>query len=47
MSKDTLQRFLFDAAPVRGEAVQLDDSWREVLSRRDYPPVLQKIVGEL
>ncbi|GAB3247410.1 Hsp33 family molecular chaperone HslO [Chitinimonas naiadis] len=47
MSKDILQRFLFDAAPVRGEVVQLGDSWQEVLARRSYPPVLQKIIGEL
>ncbi|WP_269532334.1 Hsp33 family molecular chaperone HslO [Chitinimonas sp. BJYL2] len=47
MSKDILQRFLFDAAPVRGEIVQLDDAWRAVLQRRAYPAVLQKIVGEL
>lgn len=47
MSKDILQRFLFDAAPVRGEAVQLGDAWQAVLARRDYPPVLQRIIGEL
>ncbi|HEY9101409.1 Hsp33 family molecular chaperone HslO [Chitinimonas sp.] len=47
MSKDILQRFLFDAAPVRGEAVQLGDAWQAVLARREYPPVLQRIIGEL
>ncbi|QDQ28355.1 Hsp33 family molecular chaperone HslO [Chitinimonas arctica] len=47
MSLDTLQRFLFDAAPVRGEAVLLDETWREVFTRRAYPKVLQKIIGEL
>lgn len=46
-TKDTLQRFLFDAAPVRGEIVVLEDSWREVLKRRAYPAVLEKIIGEL
>lgn len=44
---DFLQRFLFDAAPVRGEIVQLRNSWQEVLARREYPPVLKKLVGEL
>ncbi|QNM98091.1 Hsp33 family molecular chaperone HslO [Chitinimonas koreensis] len=47
MTQDTLQRFLFDAAPVRGEVVRLGDTWRQVLARRDYPPVLQKLIGEL
>jgi molecular chaperone Hsp33 len=47
MSQDTLQRFLFDTAPVRGEAVRLSSTWQEVLQRRTYPPVLQKLMGEL
>lgn len=46
-NKDTLQRFLFDAAPVRGEVVVLEDTWRQVLQRRAYPAVLEKIIGEL
>lgn len=45
--KDSLQRFLFDAAPVRGEIVRLDQTWREVLIRRHYPAPLQKLMGEL
>lgn len=47
MTQDTLQRFLFDAAPVRGEVVRLGDTWSQVLKRRSYPAVLQKIMGEL
>ena len=34
---DTIQRFLFEHAPVRGEIVHLDATWRAVLSRHDYP----------
>ncbi|GAA5787113.1 Hsp33 family molecular chaperone HslO [Chitiniphilus shinanonensis] len=44
---DTLERFLFDDAPVRGEIVQLDATFKEVLSRQDYPPVLRHLIGEL
>lgn len=44
---DSLLRFLFDQAPVRGECVSLDTTWREVLDRHDYPPVLQSLLGEL
>jgi molecular chaperone Hsp33 len=47
MSQDILQRFLFDAAPVRGELVRLSDAWQAVLARRAYPPVLKRIIGEL
>lgn len=44
---DYLQRFLFEHAAIRGELAHLDDSWREVLSRRDYPPLLRQFLGEL
>jgi molecular chaperone Hsp33 len=35
--KDTLQKFLVDNAPVRGELVEISDTWRQVQARRDYP----------
>lgn len=44
---DSLQRFLFDAAPIRGEFVHLDESWRSVLARHDYPLPLRNLLGEL
>ena len=44
---DTLTRFLFEQAPVRGELVSLDATWREVLKHADYPPSLQILLGEL
>jgi molecular chaperone Hsp33 len=44
---DSLQRFLFEQSPVRGELVHLDDAWRAVLERHDYPPVLRTVMGEL
>ena len=44
---DTLQRFLFEHAPIRGEVAHLDATWRAVLERHDYPPVLRTILGEL
>lgn len=47
MSQDTLQRFLFDAAPVRGEVVRLSATTHEVLKRRAYPQVIQKLISEL
>ena len=44
--KDTLQRFLFEQANVRGELVQLEDSWRAVLERHDYPEPVRQILGQ-
>ncbi len=46
-SPDSLQRFLFEHAPVRGEIVQLEQTWLSVLQRHDYPQVLRDIMGEL
>ncbi|QLG88062.1 Hsp33 family molecular chaperone HslO [Chitinibacter bivalviorum] len=45
--KDVLERFLFDKAPVRGEMVKLDATYKEVLARHDYPEVLKSRIGEL
>ncbi|MBB5192728.1 molecular chaperone Hsp33 [Silvimonas terrae] len=45
--QDILERFVFEEAPVRGEVVQLHDTVHEVMSRHNYPPVLQKRIGEL
>src|SRR5918912_3170153 len=44
---DTLQRFLFEGAPIRGEVAHLDATWRAVLERHEYPPVLRTVLGEL
>lgn len=44
---DTLQRFLFDGAPVRGALVRLDAAWQQVLARRSYPAALKTILGEM
>jgi molecular chaperone Hsp33 len=43
---DTLRRFVFEHAPVRGLIVQLGAAWRAVLERHEYPPVLQRLLGE-
>jgi molecular chaperone Hsp33 len=45
--QDTLQRFVFEHAPVRGEIVHLGATWRAVLERHDYPPALRGVLGEL
>ncbi len=44
---DSLRRFLFENAAIRGELVHLEASWRTVLEKHDYPLVLRDIMGEL
>lgn len=44
---DSLQRFIFDKAQIRGELVHLDESWRSVIDRHDYPEKLRDYMGEL
>jgi molecular chaperone Hsp33 len=44
---DSLQRFLFENTPVRGQLVHLDATWRAVLERHEYPAPLRTLLGEL
>lgn len=44
---DQLQKFMFSAAPVRGEIVSLRNTWQEVLTRRTYPAPVQTVLGEM
>jgi molecular chaperone Hsp33 len=44
---DSLQRFLLEDTPVRGEIAHLDATWRAVLERRKYPEALQTLLGEM
>lgn len=44
---DSLQRFLFENASVRGELVHLNATWQEVLTRHNYPAAIQHVLGEM
>jgi molecular chaperone Hsp33 len=44
---DTLQKFMFDAAPVRGELVEISETWKHVLARRDYPQPVKFVLGQM
>jgi len=46
-SHDSLQRFVIEGRPVRGEIVHLDATWRAVLERHEYPLSLRTVLGEL
>ena len=44
---DTLQRFLFEQAPVRGGCVQLSATWQAILERHDYPLPVRNLLGQM
>lgn len=47
MTADTLQKFMFEAAPVRGELVEISATWQQIQARREYPQEVKKILGEM
>ena len=46
-TKDTLQKFIFDNAAVRGELVEISDTWREIQARHGYPKAVRSVLGEM
>lgn len=43
---DSLQRFIFEHASIRGEIAHLDESFKTIMSQRDYPPMVKNLLGE-
>ncbi|NEX22531.1 Hsp33 family molecular chaperone HslO [Thiorhodococcus mannitoliphagus] len=43
---DTLSRFLFEHAGIRGNLIHLDASWRAVLDAHTYPAAVQEPLGQ-
>ncbi|MDQ1833679.1 Hsp33 family molecular chaperone HslO [Massilia scottii] len=46
-NSDTLQKFIFDNAAVRGEFVEISTTWREIQQRHNYPPAVRTVLGEM
>jgi molecular chaperone Hsp33 len=44
--EDVLHRFLLERSGVRGILVRLDETWRTVRARADYPPPVAALLGE-
>ncbi|HEY0844349.1 MAG TPA: Hsp33 family molecular chaperone HslO [Noviherbaspirillum sp.] len=44
---DTLQRFIFESAAVRGELVEISETWKQVQARREYPSPVRNLLGEM
>lgn len=43
---DSLYRFVVEGCNVRGDLVYLDESWRALVGRHDYPPAVRRLLGE-
>jgi molecular chaperone Hsp33 len=47
-TQDTLQKFIFENAAVRGELVDISDTWREIQGRHAaYPNAVRHVLGEM
>ncbi|WP_076591773.1 Hsp33 family molecular chaperone HslO [Herminiimonas arsenitoxidans] len=44
---DTLQKFMFEDTVVRGELVDISETWKHVQARREYPKAVKTILGEM
>ena len=44
--EDFLRRFELERADVRGVLVRLDESWKQVRARADYPPALAELLAQ-
>jgi molecular chaperone Hsp33 len=47
MVNNTLNRYLFENLSVRGELVQLDQTYQQIIASHDYPTPVQTLLGEL
>lgn len=44
--EDSLQRFVFEHTPIRGEIVHLHTSYLTIMQQHAYPPVIRKLLAE-
>ncbi|GAB1393113.1 Hsp33 family molecular chaperone HslO [Rhodocyclaceae bacterium] len=44
---DSVRRFLFEALDIRGAVVTLGNAWHELQSRRNDPPCIAALLGEM
>jgi molecular chaperone Hsp33 len=46
MKQDTLQRFMFEHAQIRGEIVHLHEAYQTIMQQRHYPQEVRHLLGE-
>ena len=47
MTKNSVQRFLFDDLDIRGAVVHLGSVWQQLLTDRDYPAPVIELLGQM
>ncbi len=45
--QDKLHRFVFDDTPIRGNTINLSNTFKATLEKHNYPPILRQVLGEL
>lgn len=43
---DTIQRFIFEHANIRGEIVHVEKTYQTIMGQRNYPPMVKNLLGE-
>ena len=43
---DTLQRFMFEHASIRGEIAHLDETYKTIIQQHPYPPIVKQLLGQ-
>ena len=46
MSEDRVRRFVFERYPIRGHSVRMSRAWLNLREHQDYPPAVQRLLGE-
>jgi molecular chaperone Hsp33 len=44
--QDRVRRFVFERHPIRGHSVRLARAWLDLREHQDYPPAVQRLLGE-
>ena len=47
MQSDLLHRYIFDQLDVRGELVQIEQTFNDIIGKHDYPDPVKQLLGEL
>lgn len=45
-TKDTIQKFTFEHANIRGEIAHLEEAYQKIISQRPYPEKVKELLGE-
>lgn len=43
---DTLQRFMFEHASIRGEIAHLNETYKTIIQQNPYPPAVKQLLGQ-